>query len=85
MLACGLMSRVLRSYTVTFLFLSSYRKYAGMWVDEEGVEKKLDMGMKLSIQANPDKPDEEDPFAKVPTSMATYRNFEVSSIMDTLY
>lgn len=56
------------------------KKYAGMWVDEEGVEKKLDMGMKLSIQANPDKPDEEDPFAKVPTSMATYRNFE--DVMD---
>ena len=48
-----------------------------MWKDEEGVEKKLDMGLKLAVEAEPGKPNEEDPFAKVPTSMATYRNFEV--------
>ena len=51
-----------------------------MWVDEEGVEKKLDMGMKLAVEAEPGKPVEEDPFAKVPTSMATYRNFEVRNL-----
>merc|ERR1712142_613560 len=56
------------------------KKYAGMWTDEEGVEKKLDMGMKLAVEADPSKPEEEDPFAKVPTSMATYRNFE--DVMD---
>jgi len=56
------------------------KKYAGMWVDEEGVEKKLDSGMKLAVEADPSKPEEEDPFANVPTSMATYRNFE--DVMD---
>ena len=50
-----------------------------MWKDEEGVEKKLDMGLKLAVEAEPGRPEEEDPFAKVPTSMATYRNFEVST------
>ena len=48
-----------------------------MWTDEEGVEKKLDMGLKLQVEQEPGKPIEEDPFANVPTSMATYRNFEV--------
>jgi len=56
------------------------KKYSSMWVDEEGVEKKLDMGMKLAVETDPSKPEEEDPFAKVPTSMATYRNFE--DVMD---
>jgi len=56
------------------------KKYASMWKDEEGVEKKLDMGLKLAVEAEPGKPEEEDPFAKVPTSMATYRNFE--DVMD---
>merc|ERR1712142_247435 len=56
------------------------KKYSSMWTDEEGVEKKLDMGMKLQVEAEPGKPNEEDPFAKVPTSMATYRNFE--DVMD---
>merc|ERR1719374_392541 len=53
------------------------KKYASMWKDEEGVEKKLDMGLKLAVEAEPGRPEEEDPFAKVPTSMATYRNFEL--------
>merc|ERR1712142_1046341 len=53
------------------------KKYASMWKDEEGMEKKLDMGMKLAVETEPGKPNEEDPFAKVPTSMATYRNFEL--------
>merc|ERR1712142_176128 len=53
---------------------------SSMWTDEEGVEKKLDMGMKLQVEAEPGKPVEEDPFANVPTSMATYRNFE--DVMD---
>merc|ERR1712142_1126353 len=56
------------------------KKYASMWKDEEGMEKKLDMGMKLAVETEPGKPNEEDPFAKVPTSMATYRNFE--DVMD---
>merc|ERR1719193_1459829 len=56
------------------------KKYSSMWTDEEGVEKKLDMGMKLQVEAEPGKPVEEDPFANVPTSMATYRNFE--DVMD---
>merc|ERR1719414_1065289 len=56
------------------------KKYASMWKDEEGVEKKLDMGLKLAVEAEPGRPEEEDPFAKVPTSMATYRNFE--DVMD---
>merc|ERR550534_3340480 len=56
------------------------KKYASMWVDEEGIEKKLDHGMKLAVETDPSKPEEEDPFAKVPTSMATYRNFE--DVMD---
>merc|ERR1712142_817123 len=56
------------------------KKYASMWKDEEGVEKKLDMGLKLAVEAEPGKPNEEDPFANVPTSMATYRNFE--DVMD---
>jgi len=56
------------------------RKYANMWTDEEGVEKKLDMGQKLAVEAEPGKPNEEDPFATMPTSMATYRNFE--DVMD---
>ena len=42
-----------------------------MWKDEEGMEKKLDMGMKLAVETEPGKPNEEDPFAKGQTSMAT--------------
>lgn len=56
------------------------KKYASMWTDEEGIEKKLDQGMKLAVETDPSKPEEEDPFAKVPTSMGTYRNFE--DVMD---
>jgi len=56
------------------------KKYSTMWVDEEGVEKKLDMGQKLAVESEPGKPEEEDPFIKLPTSMATYRNFE--DVMD---
>lgn len=56
------------------------KKYASMWTDEEGVEKKLDMGQKLAVETEPGKPEEEDPFLKLPTSMATYRNFE--DVMD---
>jgi len=56
------------------------KKYASMWKDEEGIEKKLDMGHKLAVEAEPGKTEEEDAFSQLPTSMATYRNFE--DVMD---